>query len=468
MPDSTTLIVPPAGDKLLLPLENACRMLAEAKTVGEAKQIRDQALAIGHYLAEQRYSRDAQNDAAEIKLRAERKIGELLAETVENHRPGKYRNDAILLPDGINKDASHRWQMCARVPEEAFVRHVAEVRAAGGDLTTSGVLELARQLTREEARQAKRARRAVPATPPDPNHCRIDCADCLSWLRSLPADYFQLLLFSPPYEDARKDLGFPTYVGEEWVRHMVEVMKESLRVCTGVVCCVVEGVTEGYDWSATPALLMADLKRAGVHLRKPPAFVRYGIPGSGGPDWFRNDYEFCICATRGERLPWSDNTVMGHKPIFGPGGAPSHRQQDGTRVNGYASMEERARLGPHRARANNGRTYVPPDEANPGNVIHCGAAGGGNIGNELAHENEAPFPEDLVEFFIRSCSAPGGLVGDLFSGSGTTAAVAVRWGRRFHGCEYRQDQVDLGLRRVAGEKWAECRSVWPQPEGEST
>ena len=35
----------------------------------------------------------------------------------------------------------------------------------------------------------------------------------------------------------------------------------------------------------------ADLKRAGFNMRKPPVFHRVGIPGSGGPDWLRNDYE---------------------------------------------------------------------------------------------------------------------------------------------------------------------------------
>ena len=60
--------------------------------------------------------------------------------------------------------------------------------------------------------------------------------------------------------------------------------------------------------------LMADLSRRGFHLRKPPIYRRVGIPGSGGSrdqhaasgggaDWWRNDYEFCICWTRGGKLP---------------------------------------------------------------------------------------------------------------------------------------------------------------------
>jgi hypothetical protein len=169
---------------------------------------------------------------------------------------------------------------------------------------------------------------------------------------------------------------------------------------------------------------------------------------------------------------------MGHEPKYGPGGDPSHRRQDGRRVNaldGYASPEERARLGPHRARRQSGRNYIPPDIANPGNVVvetytaqevaallgHAGdvarcTVGGGNMGNPLCHENEAPFPERLAEFYIRSFCRPGGIVLDCCCGSGTTLAVALAHGRRAIGCDIRADQVELTRRRIASVQWAEA------------
>ena len=111
-------------------------------------------------------------------------------------------------------------------------------------------------------------------------------------------------------------------------------------------------------------------------------------------------------------------------------------------------MTDRNNHGPHRARQRGGAVYRPPDIANPGNVIHC-KVGGGNMGDKLCHENEAPFPESLAEFFVRSFCRPGGLVCDPFSGSGTTGAVSVRHGRRFVGCDVREDQVELSRRRIA-------------------
>ncbi len=50
-------------------------------------KIRDQAAAIERYVKQRGYSLDAQLDAAELKVRAERKLGKLLKETV-NHNGG--------------------------------------------------------------------------------------------------------------------------------------------------------------------------------------------------------------------------------------------------------------------------------------------------------------------------------------------------------------------------------------------
>ena len=59
----------------------------------------------------------------------------------------------------------------------------------------------------------------------------------------------------------------------------------------------------------------------------------------GGPDWFRNDYEFIVCASGG-RLPWSDNTACGHPPKWAPGGEMSHRLSDGTRKNQWGGSSK--------------------------------------------------------------------------------------------------------------------------------
>jgi hypothetical protein len=294
----------------------------------------------------------------------------------------------------------------------------------------------------------------LPASPREPI---LRQADCIEFLTALPEDSIDLIFGSPPYERARlyleggEDMGIARDT-REWVAWMVDVYRAALRCCKGLVAFVVEGQTKDYSWSAAPALLMAALVEAGVTLRKPPLYKRVGIPGSGGPDWLRNDYELIICATRGGKLPWSDNTACGHPPKYEAGGVPSHRQADGSRVNGlmaYASPEECANVGSHRAQRQAGRVYIPPEKSNPGNIVDCGVVGGSNMGDRLCHQNEAPFPESLAEFFVRSFCPPGGVVCDPFLGSGTTGAAAARWHRRFVGCDLRASQVKLSRARIA-------------------
>ncbi len=259
---------------------------------------------------------------------------------------------------------------------------------------------------------------------------KIIQGDCLNLMAQMEDDSVDLVFTSPPYEDARQygKLGFHLK-GQKWVDWAVPRFIQCLHVCTGLVAWVVQGRTRQGKWSCTPALLMADLHRAGVNLRNPPIFHRSGIPGSGGPQWLRSDYEWIICASPWSKLPWSDNTAMGEAPKYGPGGDCTNRKQDGTRV------QTRKR-------------YKPPKQANPGNVISC-TVGGGKMGSPEAHKGVAPFPEKLAKFFIRSFCPPGGIVLDPFSGSGTTAAVAAKTGRHYVAMDLDPQMVKLTKERLS-------------------
>ena len=93
--------------------------------------------------------------------------------------------------------------------------------------------------------------------------------------------------------------------------------------------------------------------------------------------------------------------------------------------------------------------YVVPAIANPGNVIWSNV-GGGQMGHNLSHESEAPFPLELAAFFVKSFCPPDGIACDPFAGSGTVAHACLDHGRRFIGCDIRQSQVDLTKRRLRG------------------
>lgn len=266
---------------------------------------------------------------------------------------------------------------------------------------------------------------------------RVTCADAVEWVSALPDGAADLLFTSPPYEGART-YGLPRLpTGQAWVDWMVKLVTVARPKVRGLIAINCEGQTRRYRYSCVPFLLMADLTRAGFTLRKPIAFQRFGIPGSGGKDWLRNDWEPVICVTPPGRLPFSHPKACGGPCKYRRGGAMSNRTRTGSRVRGR-SAGRIGRMG----------SAGQPDIANPGNVIRC-KVGGGHMGHPLAHENEAPFPLALAEFFVRTFCPPGGKVIDPFCGSGTTPHAAIACGREFLGCDIRRSQVDLTNRRLA-------------------
>jgi DNA modification methylase len=248
----------------------------------------------------------------------------------------------------------------------------------------------------------------------------------------LPDLSVNLTIGSPPYRKARhyleggKNLGIARDT-EEWIDWMLVVTAEALRVTNGPVVWVAWGSTEDRNYHPICEGLMYRWWQSGGHAYRPCYWHRVGIPGSGGDDWFRADVEYVMCFKRPGELPWSDNTAMGHPPKWAPGGDLSYRTPK-CGPNGYANGDLRER-----------RHWTQPELCNPGNLVRT-LVGGGQLGHELAHENEAPYPVDVPEWFIRSLCPPGGLVLDPFHGSGTTTEAALKHGRRAIGLDLRRSQ----------------------------
>jgi hypothetical protein len=268
-----------------------------------------------------------------------------------------------------------------------------------------------------------------------------------------PDQSVDLVVGSPPYCDARTYGIGAQRNAHDWVEWMLRVTTEALRVSRGAVIWVAAGVTrERTYWPACEGLMWEWFKRGGSAYR-PCYWHRVGIPGSGGDQWYRADVEYAMCFKRAGSLPFAEPTANGRKPKHGPGGPMSHRLADGSRVHSDWASRTRYR----KADGTRDRPSRPCHEryavegmiANPGVLFSTGAAGGNNLGDHRAHENEAPYPVAVPAFFIRSHCPPGGLVLDPFSGSGTTGHAALQEGRRYVGCDIRQSQCELGRRRLS-------------------
>lgn len=138
------------------------RAIAEAVAVDEAKRIRDKARALEVY-AQQAMNLEDVWKVAVIKIRAERRAGQLLKEQVkhEGGRPGKHCPEGSVLTGArITHKQSSKWQQLADVPEDKFENYLAEL----GIPTTAGALRAAR---RHEASNAQQARAQNGTTTED-------------------------------------------------------------------------------------------------------------------------------------------------------------------------------------------------------------------------------------------------------------------------------------------------------------
>lgn len=303
----------------------------------------------------------------------------------------------------------------------------------------------------------------------DMPNTEVITANCMDWMRTQPDKRFRLTMTSPPYEDARTyGINYKAR-RQDWVDSLVPIIVECCRLTDGLVCVNMSARVREYSYSCAVEWLVADLTRLhGVICGPSPyVFYRIGIPGSGQRHYHRRDWEPVYCFCLPDRLPLkhTNNLYFGKPSKYKPGGAMSHRNADGKRRNeqtsrhstknqwsGSASMSQKRRQNGERDQSvrpshQDVRQYAAPPVANPGNVIRCNV-GGGHMGSRHAAENEAPMPERLAEFFIRSFSEQGSTIFDPFCGSGTTLAVAKRTNRHSVGVDVRDSQVKLTLRRL--------------------
>lgn len=135
----------------LAKISEARRALASAQTLEDVLGIRDQAKALEACLKIVGESLEAANDAAEVKLRAERKAGEMLAEMNDARGRNQYTpKDADIVSGssleelGVSEQQSSRWQREAAVDDKTFESYLASCRESQREITQAGLLNIAK------------------------------------------------------------------------------------------------------------------------------------------------------------------------------------------------------------------------------------------------------------------------------------------------------------------------------------
>lgn len=248
---------------------------------------------------------------------------------------------------------------------------------------------------------------------------KILLGDNLELMRAMPSKCVDLVIGSPPYAGKGERYGTKWKWGtDDWVTWMLDVTRESLRISRNVVVWIANGhVADGLYHPACEGLIWRAWK-LGIRCER-PAIWHKNAPPSKRP-WFGNDWEFCM----------------------------AFRPEDSTEFFDWEAIAERFRQRTKNGERRLGSEYPTGKLTRPRDVIRA-TVGGGHLGSKLAHLNEAPYPEKLIEPFVLTLCPKDGIVMDPFSGSGTSAAVAAKSGRQYIGIDVRESQVDLSNRRIA-------------------
>ena len=267
----------------LAKLEQATRMLAEIRTLGDAKQVASLAAAATEYARKAKLGLEAQNHAASIKIKAERKAGEILAK-LKRGKPIKRgscgevatRSEYRSALDNAKADIrdANRWQQVAAIPADRFESWAEEKKAEGAELSTSGLL-------REVGREVKRADRIAKMGEIAKGNAPL----------SIVGKRFPILLCDPPWrydhcetENRAIENQYPTMTLEE--------------ICALEVAGSTTDDAVLYLWSTSPKLYesMKVLDAWGFSYRTCLVWDKEKI---GMGYWARQQHELLLVATRG-------------------------------------------------------------------------------------------------------------------------------------------------------------------------
>lgn len=223
---------PNADDKdvssSLQTLDRIKASLARVASTDELCDLRNKANAIAVYSRQQKDAKDIEVEAIRIRLRCERKLGELLATTVKAGNPQLSAGMTIRLPSSITRNQSSAFQQLAKLPEREFDSYLESCRKP----STKGLVRLSIQQARKKQSGPTKGHNVLTG---DMSLLHTELAD----------DSVNLFLTDPPFGDIQA------------YENLAELAATKLR--NGGLCVAYSGVNK------LPAVMSAMSKHLAYH-----------------------------------------------------------------------------------------------------------------------------------------------------------------------------------------------------------
>jgi len=268
-------------------------------------------------------------------------------------------------------------------------------------------------------------------------HEGIHLGNALDLLKQILCGSVDLIVTSPPYP-GRPGGAHP----DEFVAWWLPFAEEFIRVITptgSLVVNIKEPVVDGERHTCVSSLIIA-MRHKGW--RWVDEFLWHKSTTTPGywPNRLRDGWERCLHFSKQPQFAFYADQVM-------------------VSIGKWAKRERLAPADLVRTESRTGSAFGvrrsdwnDRSEVYPSNVLHFSCETR-NVGHPCA------YPEKLPEFFINLLTREGDVVLDPFLGSGTTAVVAKRLGRRFIGFEKKKYYFEIARRRVGRVKPGESETT---------
>ena len=131
-----------------------CRL--KATSIDKVKDVRDKAEAVRLYTKQRVGCFDVFQQAGDIKVRAERKIGELVPRVAYDRGNNTSQPGSCKLADlGLTHNDSSRYQRIAAIPEDVFERTMQEQHEKRREITSTYFQKLGKKHTDEEQQERR-------------------------------------------------------------------------------------------------------------------------------------------------------------------------------------------------------------------------------------------------------------------------------------------------------------------------
>jgi site-specific DNA-methyltransferase (adenine-specific) len=240
--------------------------------------------------------------------------------------------------------------------------------------------------------------------------------DCLVTMSSMPDNFVDLIVTSPPYDNLRDYNGF-SFDFEETAKELFRVIKIG-----GVIVWVVGDATHNGSETGTSFRQALYFKEIGMNLHDTMIYEKKRIVPLTH-NRYEQAFEYMFVLSKGK--PKTFNPIM-VDCIYA-----------GTQTWGKRSFHKTSSSGLIKV---DGKKVNEKKQKN--NIWEFLNA------KDSAFKHPAPFPEQLANDHIISWSNEGDLVYDPFMGSGTTAKMAIKNKRNWIGSEISEEYYKICLKRI--------------------